>query len=185
MSIFTYEEKDKLRKFLSLVDKIKQLALFKNGLPPAKLVIRVTKETHEEKLELPNEELLRSALLDLRKIFAQKEDTNFGSICNLIYKRVDDTEIKDRVAEIRKVYNGISINSSFIKIVIDGVEVTPAKCLDLWFNGYYFHENQRDKLFEVYKNFKNELKLQFFYAVRQTTKCAIVLSKIAQEIIEL
>ncbi len=187
MSIFSNEDKKKLESFLLLVDKIRQLRLFKNGLPGAKMSYRMTSEdTYGQKLELPDEALLRSALLDLRKIYAQGEITNFGSIRNLLHRKVSNPTIKENIDKIGKAYNN-SLNDSSFTIIVNGDKVTPMRALDLWLNGHYFHQNQRkkDKLFKEYANFEDEIKFQFFYAVRNLAMFAFHLSQIVNQVIRL
>lgn len=187
MSIFTAQEKSKLESFLLLVEKIRQLKLFSEGLPSAKISYKIASEdTYQQKLELPDEELLRSSLLDLRKIFANNKVTNFGLICNLICRKVSDPMIKENIDKIRKAYNN-SLKGSAFTIIVDGDKVTPMDALKLWFNGYYFHEDteKRDKLFKEYANFEDEIKLQFFYAVRMLANFAFHLSQIVKQVIKL
>jgi hypothetical protein len=186
MSVFTPEEKKQLESFLLLVGKIIQLELFKNGLPPARMSYKISQDSYEKKLELPSEELLRSALLDLRKVYAKKESTNFCKISRLSLEKVEDQAIIEETQNILNAYD-LCLKQSDFKIIINGEAVTPMEALKLWFYGHYFHEvgSIKDKLFYQYANFTYEIKFQFFIAVRELAKFAVRLSKIVKKVIEL
>jgi len=186
MSIFTTEEKNKLESFLSLVDKIKQLRLFRENLPVVNIIFDISSKDAVSRIEVLDEEILRSVLLDLRKIFAQNEATNFGSICNLIYKKVNNAKIREEISAVREAYNR-SLKETEFKIEINDHKVTPQEALKLWFNGYYFHENQEvnKKLFGTYANFNKVIKFQFMAAVKILAMHTFHLSQIVEKVVKL
>ena len=103
------------------------------------------KEIGESTMTVGNfdEDLLRSCLMDFRKIYLTSEDTNFYRVCNEIYK-IGDQKTRERVAKCRKLYKA-SLNKPSIGISIGKKGQKPDKIIDDWLHGYYFHEEQEKR----------------------------------------
>lgn len=91
-----------------------------------------------------DEDLLRSCLIDFRKIYLVKEKTNFLRICNLIKKLSKNKEIISNVDKCRERYRYLLENST-IGFTINEDAQKPKKIIDDWLHGSYFHEDENKK----------------------------------------
>ena len=100
--------------------------------------------------QIPSEETLKSFLLTFRHFYMNNSQINFGKICNLLYQKTDNTEMKDNIAKAREVYNKL-LNNSSIGFKFNNEELTPKKIIDLWMNAEYFHTDRekRDVLKQI------------------------------------
>ena len=91
-----------------------------------------------------DEDLLRSCLIDFRKLYLVKEKTNFLRICNLINKLSKDKEVINNVDKCRERYKYLLENSTIGFTINEDVQ-KPKKIIDDWLHGSYFHEDEDKK----------------------------------------
>lgn len=93
--------------------------------------------------QFPDEEDLRSFMLDLRKLTAPNSEVNFPrvmrSACVALTVEPDEKPLTTLPVAWRK-----ALSSGQIELKVDGRVWTPSDLLDIWFNGELFHTD-RDK----------------------------------------
>jgi hypothetical protein len=122
------------------------------------------------------EDQFRSALLDFRKIYADREETNFFRICNVIELSSLPEALKETSRNLRKeFYDELNEHETNY----DGKNKdTPKVVLDKWMNGKYFHQDHAKRTNIERMNFIRIFhKLQFVATVWQLGLIAIKLSK--------
>lgn len=139
---FNFEEQDKkcLRLFLEKVTEMNKTSFVRNLLKISTTFNFNQGKGLEISSQLPDEETLKSFLLTFRHFYLNNSQINFGKICNLLYQKIDNDEIKDNIAKAREVYNKL-LNASPIGFKFNNEELTPKKIIDLWLNAEYFHTN--------------------------------------------
>lgn len=101
----------------------------------------------ESNNQRPDREDLRSFLMSLRVFTAQKDDTQFGQVANLILRYCGDPNTRDWVTYSRKLWNS-TMKSSPFDFSQDEEPFTVERCLDLYFNTAAFHYDD-DKTTQV------------------------------------
>lgn len=138
---------DQLGLFDYQVDQLGQRRLVADGLRNSFNIswdqaqgLQVTVTQHDE-------EDLRSFLVDFRKFVLRKEATNLDRIYNLCETAVTSDDLRQRLRRSREVWKDAQRGSG-IRIVFNERDLTPTHVMDLWLNGYYFH-NDDGKLAEL------------------------------------
>jgi len=94
-------------------------------------------------LPKPDEELLRSLILDVRKLYMESEPTSFKKMFPIFMQYVNS----DEKLELQKCQSDYEEN--LIVSFPAGIPVKESKTikniLDDWFYGYYLHENEKKK----------------------------------------
>lgn len=90
----------------------------------------------------PNEEDLRSFLLTLRQFVSDGEPVFVNRIHNQLWKALSAGSLRDQLAEARQHWK-TQRSRGPMALILDGKTLTPEYVLDLWVNGYYFHNDSR------------------------------------------
>ncbi len=106
----------------------------------------------------PNEDLLRSFLLDFRKFISKEEPVYIGYIHGLCHKCFTSDELKDSIRRCQEGWMQ-TLQNNGVKLVVNGKEITPELLGDLWINGHYFHHDP-EKVDEL----KRYLSTSFIFA---------------------
>lgn len=85
-----------------------------------------------------DEDLFKSALMDLRKIDMAGEPTHFYHINNLLMKSVSNEADKLELVQCRDVYHQLRTMPNIQMKVNDGPK-SSINIFDYWLNGHYFH----------------------------------------------
>lgn len=129
----------KINNFIDLVERIKKLA-FVSEFQKNNLSNLFQDKSDPER---PNEELLRSFILDIRKLYMESEYTSFKKMIPIFLKYLEFKEI----ADLQKLQNEYEENLT-IKFPsgFPAIESKSIKdILDDWFYGYYIHEDESKK----------------------------------------
>lgn len=149
---FNFEEQDKkcLRLFLSKVTEMNKTSFVKNCSKISATFNFEQNKGLEISTQIPGEETLKSFLLTFRHFYMNDSQINFGKICNLLFQRTDNGEMKNSIAKAREVYNKL-LSASPIGFKFNNEELTPKKIIDLWINAEYFHTDgeKRDVLEQI------------------------------------
>jgi hypothetical protein len=123
-----------------------------------------------------DEDQFRSALLDFRKIYLEREETNFYYVCNAIENGDFPHTIKAEARSMRKEFSDV-LNKH--ETNYDGKNRdTPKEVLDKWLNGKYFHHDHSKRTSIDRMSFIRSVhKLVFVATVLQLGRIAIKLSK--------
>lgn len=131
-----------------------------------------------------DEDLLRSVLMDFRKIYMKGERTYFFSIYNLIFCGTSDAELKNRITKIRHIYLE-RLKRANIGFYINEDKQTPEKIIDDWFNGHYFHGDHEKQNTLENLGFTNPLhKVVFVNVILDLMLCSIRLANNASQLLE-
>jgi hypothetical protein len=155
LSEFDESDKRRIRKFLKIAEKLRDSEMFKSGFHKLSLHLRIDADAgvREEKLTAPDDSTVRTSLFEIRKLLANKSDTQFGGICNILYQKLKVQEQRDKLNQIRKRFNGrmkgLDATVKFQKPA--GAQTrtayySPLEVIDLWFNAEYFHEDDDKSL---------------------------------------
>lgn len=104
--------------------------------------------------ELPAEEVISEFLMAFRFFYLQNEPTHFPKILGLISKHTQKEDVRKALKSFGKNWRD-SLFGRTLNIRYNDSEVTSALLLDLWFNAYYFHQNQtkREELDQIIEIF--------------------------------
>lgn len=161
-------DRKKLVNFIDLVERIRQLR-FVSELQKNNLFDIIDSRKNTPK---PDEELLRSFILDIRKVYMAKEPTSFNKMFPILMKYVDGEE-KRGLQRCQKDYEE-NLKLNFPAGIPVKQSKTIKNILDDWFYGYYFHEkdNKRKTISQLGRRqdlykwlFINNLDCLFQFAV--------------------
>jgi hypothetical protein len=122
-----------------------------------------------------DEDLLRSALIDFRKIVLEKEESNFYAICNVVEKGTFPQRLKNKVRAIRKEFSE-TLNKD-ATLYDRQTNDKPKDVLDKWLNGNYFHQDKSKKRsIDRMKFIRHVHKLVFVATVLDLIRVSVKLS---------
>lgn len=130
---------DTLRRFVYLADRLQTRRIVQEEDLKSTLHLHGgTNQPLQVSHHMPDEEDLRSYLVDFRMFTMEREPVFIRRIFNLAYCHITPDEYAYRLAEAREQWKE-SMASGDIAFVINGRALQPENLLDLWINGYYFH----------------------------------------------
>jgi hypothetical protein len=130
-----------LRRFVYVTDRLQTRQIIKDedlrsSLTLSSEVSQPLRVTHHE----PNEEHLRSYLLDFRKFVSESEPIFIYKVFNIAHQHITGEEIAASLINARRSWRD-SMSSGDISFVENDSSLEPEHLIDLWINGYYFHED--------------------------------------------
>jgi hypothetical protein len=174
----------KIKKYIRVSEKVRSSNFIKKTKQVTfRMNIEINKPARFESTGF-NEDLLRSALMDFRKIYMKKEGTNFFRIYNLIYKNTDDVEVKRNIEKCREIYTQILGRPTSIGIYINEELQNVEKIIDDWLYGYYFHEDdEREEKMQSIMMGQLFHRASFVTSIIDLMKIAIIMSNNAKKIV--
>ena len=133
-------DRTKILNFIELISQIRQRPFIqefsKNS--PSNFIY------NQSDSQAPNEELLRSFLLDVRKLYMEREPTSFKKMVPIFMKYVE----LDEKIELQKFQNEYeeNLNIQFPAGLPVKESKTIKEILDDWLYGHYFHEDEDKKI---------------------------------------
>jgi hypothetical protein len=88
----------------------------------------------------PNEDSLRSFLLLFRQFLLADDPVFISAIFNLAERHLTSDELRDGIREARQAWRQ-TLSTGELRLVVNRAELTPETLLDLWINGFYFHND--------------------------------------------
>jgi hypothetical protein len=88
----------------------------------------------------PNEENLRSYLMDFRKFTLKHEPVFINRVLNLAHRHITGEVLVRNLADARRGWKE-SMTHGDIAFLVNNERLEPEHVLDLWINGYYFHDD--------------------------------------------
>lgn len=173
------KEISQIKKFTSISNHLMKSGFYVAYLRKGVIGVKNINVGKKKKVELEtfgfDEDSMRSALLDFRKIYNQSEDANFYKICNLIERSEVSTKARKKARELRAQFSK-TLNEP-ITHYDRSTKDAPKHVIDKWINGFYFHLNdeKESKLSEM-TMIKPVHKLIFVVTVLELSKTAIALS---------
>jgi hypothetical protein len=95
-------------------------------------------------VQLLHNEAFRSLALALRLVYQQGEPAHFYSVCNILYREVDSTPVKDRVATLRAQYGDALRDPAGQVLAGDPPNLstfTTEEVFEHWLYGIAFHQD--------------------------------------------
>lgn len=90
----------------------------------------------------PDEEQLRSFLLTFRQFVSKGEPILIDAVHNRVWQALAAGNLREQLAEARDHWKQQRRRGP-MALIMDEVTYTPEFILDLWINGYYFHNDSR------------------------------------------
>lgn len=150
---FTYEELEDLQQFHEQFKKMMECKVITNkSLHTNISANRNADGLLETTIIAPDDDELGNLLLRIRPCILEGEPINFYRILKILGRRAADEESRSSLRAIHRNY-GISINSTGIKIHIDGKEYGEKEVFDAYLNGEYFHVKDGEPR-NIVENFK-------------------------------
>ncbi len=157
--------RQRLELFVSRSKELQELRLVKQGI---KASYEFSWNAADGKFvytsDEPDEEDFRSFLLLFRQFISNNEPINTNKVFNDCELNLSDAKIIDEIRKLRAEWNRQFRTMSDFEIVIDGKSLTSEYVLDLWINGFYFHNdaNKSEKLDELTKGQMPFTRMQLF-----------------------
>ncbi len=98
------------------------------------------------------ENTIKAFLVDFRPFWMNDSEYNFGRVCNLIFKNINDENIKDNIKKSREVWNkilekkGKDIPFNGILLKINNDILSSSENLNRWLNEEHFHPDKEKGL---------------------------------------
>jgi hypothetical protein len=87
----------------------------------------------------PDEEDLRSYLLDFRKFVSPREPVHLNRVLNVAHRHITSDEIVAELAKARADWKK-ALKSGDVQFFTNEEAYPPERIMDLWINGSYFHD---------------------------------------------
>ena len=147
---YEWTPEKRLRMFSARVQELSNLRLVRDGWN-LKYTLQWDAVSHMMRIRVSkvDEDDLRSFLLTFRLFVSEKEPVFVNRIFNDCYKYITSDYYKGELVKAREAWKKTLREGAFT-LVINGRQITGERLLDLWINGYYFH-NDLDKLEELHR----------------------------------
>jgi hypothetical protein len=171
------DPKEQLTRFLQHVEALRNRKLFKQG-GGLGFSLNMQREPDgplniSTQVRLPDEEYLRSFLLEFRQLAAlQKSDILVTKVYNTCFKALGtNNELYPRFREWQSEWRQTQEKFT-VGIQVGKQTIPPSKLADLWINGYYFHDEpaKRQQLEELYGGNVAPSKVNFVTYVINATR---------------
>lgn len=180
----THDELKKVKKFIRIAEKVRNSNFLKSTKAlNFKMSIGIDKPICFESSGF-DEDLLKSALMDFRKIYMEKDDTSFFQIYNLLYTNTDNLDIKKNLEKCRKIYSEILNKPTPIGIFINKELQNVKEIINDWLYGYYFHEDsEREEKMQSIMLGQLFHKASFVTSIMDLMRIAVIMSNNAKVVI--
>ena len=134
---------ERLRYFVSFIEELERRHdLDKLG---TSLHVSISEAGVETRLDRPDEHLLRSFLIDARRLFTQGEDTDLDVILPEAARRITDPTARVAIADPTEHYRRLHEHGD-PQLVVDGEMIRPSEVANLLIQGTIFHGNAGKQL---------------------------------------
>jgi hypothetical protein len=134
-----------------------------------------------QKIDQPDEEDLRSYLLEFRQFISKQEPVFLSRIFNECFQNLDSSELQDELKKAQEEWKLVFQKIGAFQLVIDDKKLTGEYILDLWINGYYFH-NDVDKANELHRYLSNNsmalVRMQFLSVLSALTNIILYVGNV-------
>ena len=163
----------RLELFAQRVKELIELRLVQGGMG-AKLSMSwdSTSQQLTQQVIQPDEEDLRSFLLLFRHFISKREPVFIPGIFDDCHRFLKSSELTDELKKMHEDWKQIFTFGAF-QLMIDNQNVTGEQILDLWINGFYFH-NDSHKADELNRYFSASymptVRMEFLSALTALTQ---------------
>lgn len=137
------DQRGTLCLFLKRASEFRSLGTFRY---PAEATVGIMDGDAYSEAELPPELNLRSAAQSARHFYLQKESTQFGRVCNMLFKATTEHRFQEEVARIRSSFNDL-LGSPLNPTTGEPEIHTQGDMIEAYFNGHYFHSDPKLRAF--------------------------------------
>lgn len=131
---------ERLQHFVATVERCGRTRAVQQGTIASSFTIHSQRdEPVNVHSDLGDEDDVRSLMLEFRKFVSDKDDAHFESICNIVYRSVEDSEVRAWVNTNRATWTQVFVGD--IEFDLDGVKFRGRSALDVWVNGVLFHND--------------------------------------------
>jgi hypothetical protein len=82
----------------------------------------------------------------LRPLYLQTETANFHAACNIIARRLANSQVRDMIAAQKDLYSGKLLRTA-IRISVDDTVINSEEVLSTWLNSYEYHRDPKKRQF--------------------------------------
>lgn len=149
------EERKCIRIFKRKAQDLAKTAVLKKPLRIA-ISLKGGKDGFASKVDLPREEFLTAFYSAFRFFYLEKEPSNFLRVINIIKKHSKSSLVNQAMDQNELKWSG---KISSVKFEACGKKLTTKLILDLWFNAYYFHSDEKkfDELRDIQQILSDDL----------------------------
>ncbi|MGE3074429.1 MAG: hypothetical protein AB7N24_14360 [Dehalococcoidia bacterium] len=97
-------------------------------------------ESAHVEIDGPDEDQLRSFMMDLRKLLSNESPAHFPAVLSAARRAYPDSESMEWWTTLGKDWKQ-ALDSSPVALSLNGVVYSPRRLLDLWINGELFHDD--------------------------------------------
>jgi hypothetical protein len=138
-----FSEDERFSLFVKRADELLSRRLVTSGGLDASFNLSFSQQTPLQLQTIqPDEEDLRSFLMTFRLFISNDEATFVERISNLLWLRLEGDRVRANLVAARDRWQA-SVKTGPMAVVINDQGFSPAKILDLWINGHYFHTDKR------------------------------------------
>lgn len=176
-----------LERFVERADRLRHTRLIQNGFS-AELSYTFggygsSANTIQGRLKQPNEDDLKSFLLDFRPFTLQRDSVYLGRVYNRLEQCLTNTARRDALRASREGWKQGQRHVG-IQFFINEQEVTPELAIDLYVNGWYFHDDpdKRQRLEALTVGHGQILtRWVFLEALRATIMHVLIVAKVTKD----
>lgn len=175
---FNDHDRHLIKEFIRLAEELESRKLLEKEKFPIRFneQFDTTSGTVKWTIEGPDEDLLRSALLDVRNLVADGSKVRLEQVLNILIKNSRGTAFVKEIHAIREDYlRALSEGPSGMKFM-GGPSMEPRKILNLLFNAEYFHRDLEkiEELLTHYHGLEMETRILFLYGVQEVIAHAMM-----------
>lgn len=138
----TLTPREQIELFIARGEEMWNSRVRREGLKISFNVKWAIDEDVTHRIEEPDAEDFRSFLTIFRKFIAPDSAIYLPKIYNLCHLYITDAETKEFLAEARSIWLEIQQQpDSGMTVTVNGRRLLPKDVVDIWINGYYFHDD--------------------------------------------
>lgn len=173
--------KERFEIFAQRASELRELRLIRQGIDPS---FTIKWETVSQRMTYhttpPDEESLRSFLLTFRQFVSKGEPIFVSRIFNDAIRFMSSGELREELVKAKDAWQQSFNKTGEVAVVIDQQNITGEYILDLWINGYYFH-NDPDKRQELHRLFPDAaplIRIKFLIVLYDLTNIILYLGNV-------
>lgn len=140
-------EDERLRLFAERVQRLVERRGLRDATIASRFNMKASLDKTEFTFDIGDEDDLFSVMSAFRQFTADREDTHFPKICNLLEQRLTDAELRDANRANRQAWQ--QAEQGGVLLQIPGQNLTHRACYDLWLNGEIFHSDaDKERVFK-------------------------------------
>jgi hypothetical protein len=176
--------RERLELFTQRVAELRDRRLVRNGMNTRYTVswTQVSRLLTQQTIE-PDEEDLRSFLLVFRQFISDREPVFISRAFNDCLRLLDSGDLREQLAQAQEAWRNAFRGMGALHVTIDGRNLTGEYVLDLWINGYYFH-NDSNKTAELRRYIATQdlplVRFQFLSALAALTDIILYLGAVVE-----